>query len=298
MPSYINNVLELIHDTLKYLTLHRDPILADQENCDYFRKQFKKVRSTKNINTVPKITLTPQKPEDTVSKPTPAMVAEPVVKTSPVLKKEFIPSNVLPLPQSKREDNKIPPHPPSEPKPQLREERLNALSFERWKKILTKIAPECHTILEIPSDSLAKKINSRWKTKNQTAPITVLCYQEIPEQKALLEQIAKALDVHFGPAKLTFAESIEKEKHWETFLSVSDLKLVICCDYTLWQLPGLLQFYKEIPALKTRQLGEKPLFLLPDLSLYIKDPLLKRSLWKALCQICDPALLQSSSTKI
>jgi len=70
------------------------------------------------------------------------------------------------------------------------------------------------------------------------------------------------------------------------------LKLIIVCDYTLWQLPNLMQFYKETPAQKTRQLGEKSLFLLPDLSLYLKDPLLKRSLWKALW----PMLL-SLSTK-
>jgi hypothetical protein len=43
-----------------------------------------------------------------------------------------------------------------------------------------------------------------------------------------------------------------------------------------------MHFYKETPAQGTRTLGNIPLFLLPDLSLYLKDPLLKRSLWKAL----------------
>jgi hypothetical protein len=62
------------------------------------------------------------------------------------------------------------------------------------------------------------------------------------------------------------------------------LKWVIVCDYSLWQLRGLMQFYKETPAQGTRMLGNVPIFLLPDLSLYLKDPLLKRSLWKALCQ--------------
>jgi hypothetical protein len=148
---------------------------------------------------------------------------------------------------------------------------------------------------EIPSDAIAKKIANRWKTKNQIAPITVICYQENPEHRQLLEQIVKALDVYFGPAKLLIADAVEREKEWKTFLSAVDLKLVIACDYTLWQLQNLCPFYKEIPAQKYRQLGEKPLFLLPDLSLYLKDPLLKRSLWKALCQMISS--LPSPSTK-
>jgi hypothetical protein len=162
------------------------------------------------------------------------------------------------------------------------------LPFGKWKTLLSKVAPEVHILSDVPNDAIAKKIATRWKTKNLSAPITLLCYQEIPEQKALLEQIAIALDVHFAPAKLVSAETIEKEQQWETFLSVDALKLVIACDYTLWQMPGLLKFYKE--ATPKRLLGEKELFLLPDLSLYLKDPLLKRSLWKALCQICEPLL--------
>ncbi|MES2273555.1 MAG: hypothetical protein V4487_05150, partial [Chlamydiota bacterium] len=130
----------------------------------------------------------------------------------------------------------------------------------------------------------ARKIASRWKTKNKTAPISLLSFQEPPEQKALLEQIALALDVCFGPARLIHAETVEKENQWEAFLSVPDLKIAIVCDYSLWQMKGLMHFYKENPTAGTRQLGSTPVFLLPDLSLYLKDPLLKRSLWKALCQ--------------
>ena len=115
-------------------------------------------------------------------------------------------------------------------------------------------------------------------------PISILSFGEPPEHKALLEQIGKAIDVYFGPAHLIDAEAIEKENQWEAFLSVADLKLILCCDYSLWQMGHLMKHFKEIPAAATRHLGKTPLFLLPDLSLYLKDPLLKRSLWKALCQ--------------
>lgn len=157
-------------------------------------------------------------------------------------------------------------------------------SFHDMRRLLSIVAPNLPILDQIPSDDIAQKIAHQWKTKNQIAPITILTYQEPPEQKALLEQIAKAVDVCFGPARFINAEPIEKEKQWEAFLSSSELKTVIVCDYSLWQLHNLMPFYKENPNQKTRTLGKANLFLLPDLSLYLKNPALKRSLWKAFNQ--------------
>ena len=61
---------------------------------------------------------------------------------------------------------------------------------------------------------------------------------------------------------------------------------MIACDYTVWQLHDLFRYYKENPEKQIRTLKEIPLFLLPDLTLYLKDPLLKRSLWKAIWKVC------------
>jgi hypothetical protein len=241
----MRTALKLIEDTKAYLEQLKDPIFASEEDCAYFRKLFKK----------------------------------PLPPPAPVIKPVFVPPPVLVKP----------PEPAPAPKPVIVEEPAAPIKprefTSEWSHVLRKTAPELAQLKNVPSDAIAKKINTRWKTKNQTAPITVLYLQEIPEQKALLEEITKALDIYFGPAKLVYAESIEKEKQWEALLTMPDLRLIICCDFTLWQLSGLMKFYKEIPASNNRQLGDKPLFLLPDLSLYLKDPLLKRSLWKALCQI-------------
>ncbi|HSX25540.1 MAG TPA: hypothetical protein VLE89_00860 [Chlamydiales bacterium] len=163
-------------------------------------------------------------------------------------------------------------------------ENASFLGWGWFNSLFSKIAPELPVIAEIPSDANAKKISTRWKTKNQSSPISLLSFQEPAAQKTLLEEVAKALDVYFGGARLVQAEGIEKEKQWEAFLSTAGLKIVIVCDYTLWQLNGLMAFYKENPTQGIRTLGGISLFLLPDLSLYLKDPLLKRSLWKALCQ--------------
>ncbi len=228
-------------------------VFASPENADYFRKNFRRVEPT-----IPQ-----EKPSFKAPTPEPEK-REPVSPPPPVVKIE---------------KSAEPPPKPILPKP--------VVNFSAVRNVLSVVAPELAILNEIPNDALAKKLSERWKTKNQTAPLSVLVYQENAEQRAFLEEIAKALDVYFGPAKIVHAEEIEKEKQWETFLSVEGLKLVIVCDYTLWQMSHLMRFYKEIPNSGVRVLGNTPLFLLPDLSLYLKDAHLKRSLWKALCQKCS-----------
>jgi hypothetical protein len=261
MHTHIEQTLAWIKDAKLFLEGYSDPILSDAETCDYFRQRIKKA---------------PVKKVEALEDPAPKILPPLKIERSP-------PPPVL--------QNPTPLDTPvSPPLPPKKKENLLGL-----RALFSKIAPEMPLLQEIPSDAIAKKIANRWKTKNQIAPITVLSYQENPEHRQFLEQIVKALDVYFGPAKLLIADAIEREKEWKTFLSAAELKLVIACDYTLWQLQNLCPFYKEIPAQKYRQLGEKPLFMLPDLSLYLKDPLLKRSLWKALCQMISSLL--SPSTK-
>ncbi len=265
---------ETLKELLSLLEEAGSYVLASPEDANYFRTR-KKSQPLKQKDVVIKKTEPP--PPFTASLREVVQETEPVasfvepIKPAPVIKKVETP----PSPSFKET---LPPL-----KPMIKEE-ISSFNFSAMRNLLSIVAPELAILHEIPKDDLAKKISERWKTKNKSAPISVLLFQEPAEQKALLEQIAKALDVYFGPAKIVHAEKIEKDKQWEAFLSVADLKLVIVCDYTLWQLSSLMQFYKETPAQGTRMLRDTPLFLLPDLSLYLKDPLLKRSLWKALCQ--------------
>jgi hypothetical protein len=302
--SLAQRKLTWIKDAKLFLENHCDPILSDADTCDYFRKKAKAPVAKLSIpgkseneprpegrgmiweefRTPPKSgceisgpeNLSFWRPDETAARTVnqdasdlPQKVPDIVISANA---KEAI-AELFPLeimPQRLK---------PAEEVVQMRSKPASFL-----RALFLKIAPEMAILSELPNDAIAKKIANRWKTKNQIAPITVIYYQEQPEQKELLEKIAKALDVYFGPATLLFAEPIEREKEWKMFLSAVELKLIIICDYTLWQLQNLCQFYKETPTQKKRQLGEKPLFMLPDLSLYLKDPLLKRSLWKALCQ--------------
>lgn len=243
-------------------------VLASPEDAEFFRAEFAK---------------------KTQAHPKPLEVAPPhEIPIAPPVEKKEIPSSLPPKAQIKPAlpTVKAAAAEPAPIKENLHEEPISPpkADFGSLRTILKTAAPELAILHDIPNDLIARKISERWKTKNQAAPISILCWQEPPEQKALLEQIARALDVYFGGARMIQVDAIEKEKQWEAFLSVADLKTIIVCDYTLWQLNHLMQFYKETPAQGTRVLGNIPLFLLPDLSLYLKDHLLKRSLWKALCQ--------------
>ncbi len=152
--------------------------------------------------------------------------------------------------------------------------RVEPRPLMEMRAALKKVAPELAFVEKPPDDAFARSVSERWKTRNQVAPITVLTFKDT--ERPLLEAIAKALDVLHGPAKLIEAEGLE----WETFLSTEGLKWVLITDAALYQLPQLRALYKESP----KMLGKVPLFLFPDLSLYAKDPLLKKSLWKALQQ--------------
>lgn len=255
-------------------------ILANESDANYFRSANKKSANSPSV--LPQ--LPKPFPKSAIPNKEPPRIQEPDLKNTtfpPLAIKEIPPPKASPPAMTAPvAEPKKPPSWTSSDLPSPTE----MPNFSTLKSLFNRLAPQITIMNEIPSDAEAKKIASRWKTKNQVAPISILYLSEPGPQKELLAALSKAIDIYFGPARLISAESIEKEKQWEAFLSSGDLKWVIACDYTLWQLAELMRNYKEFPTKQRRTLGNIPLFLLPDLSLYLKDPLLKRSLWKALCQ--------------
>jgi hypothetical protein len=263
----------LYEGILRYIQQEESPIFASSEDYLYFRSLYQKPN--------------PQ-PEKSFLNP----ISERALPLEPLLK---LPKEPLPLPlkTDKGKENVVLVSPPAaletkklpipeksidEPSPPIKKE------FEtNWEKVLAKINPELKIFKQPPSDITAKKIAQRWKTKNQVAPLTILFYHEDASQKTLLNNIKIALETTFFATKLVSAEEIEKDSQWQTFLNSTELKGILICDFSLWQLPELMKLYKEGSSLQSRWLDEKPLFLFPDLSLYLKDTQLKRSLWKALC---------------
>ena len=241
-------------------------LLTTPEDAAYFRSLWKPPSKTPPISPPPeeRIVFTPP--------------ASPVVEITP-------PPPPLPEPTAIQAKVEEPP-----PAPSLRSSApvpvaTPPMDLGEMRALLRKVAPEVPLLEEAPSDAVAKRVGARWKARKEGGRVVVFFYQEPDEHRLLLEKITHAIDIYFGPARLVSAEAIEKKGEWEALLSLPELELALVCDSTLWQLPKLRGMYKELPREHKRLLGEKPLFLLPDLSLYLKDPLLKRSLWKAICQI-------------
>lgn len=264
MADSQSDALALIAALRNLLQENRAPLFASAPDCDFFRTFYR--TSPKRASLSPETELPASPPP-----------------SAPEKKPVPLPQNQTPL---KREPLRVETvHKADVSRSEVSSKALDVEDrFEDLRVIVTKIAPSLSICNDIPNDQEAKRLAHRWKTRNQSAPLSVLMFQELEEHRQLLSSLTLALDVVLGGARLIAAEGIEKDKQWEAFLSVTELKVVIVCDSTLWQMPNLLQFYREVPNRSERFLHQTPLFLLPDLTLYLKDPLLKRSLWKALCQ--------------
>ena len=156
------------------------------------------------------------------------------------------------------------------------------LSFGDMKNIIKEAVPNYILVDIIPPDKKAKDISQAWKMKKCAAEITILSFRESPQQLLFLKSLAQAIDIMYMPTKVVSGIEIEQENQWGAFFSKADLKLIIACDYSILSFPNLVTHYKEIPAHRQHFLSDIPLFMLPDISLYLKDPMLKKSLWVSL----------------
>lgn len=137
-----------------------------------------------------------------------------------------------------------------------------------------------------PSDEKAKRIKDSWKERSLAPPIALLIGDQKDSERIFLGHIAAAIDTLIAPCRTVAATPLEQDKKWDIFLSSKELKHIIAPDSVL---TGNLITYLREPGEGKRFLGEKPLFLLPDLALYLKDPLLKKHLWSALCRVLSPS---------
>jgi hypothetical protein len=132
-------------------------------------------------------------------------------------------------------------------------------------------------------DRKAKQIKNGWKIKSRLIDVPIFATKELTPYLPLLNNIAKAIDASFVPSRVIQIEAIESKDVWDTLLDPNYIKLILCPDVILWSSKALLNHYKQQPLKSIQKLGQIDLIVLPDLSLYIKDPLLKQALWNMLC---------------
>lgn len=109
--------------------------------------------------------------------------------------------------------------------------------------------------------------------------VAILSFNELPTHRAFLGMLAQAIQLRFGKQTKLVGMS-----GWE------NARLIIAADYGISSNPALSKLFREGDRPGQTFLGKTPLFLLTDLALYMREPKLKRSLWKALVDV----LYQSS----
>jgi hypothetical protein len=150
------------------------------------------------------------------------------------------------------------------------------------KQMVTKILPDVALAGAIPDDAVAKKLAHLYKEQHLTAKVLVLSFGETGPALQFLQNVTKAIDTHLAPAKLIEMRKIERENSWEITLSSSTLQLILAPPFTEWKSISLARFYRENPSSKTHFLHDTPLLLTQPIAAYLKNPDLKRELWKNL----------------
>jgi hypothetical protein len=150
------------------------------------------------------------------------------------------------------------------------------------RQLVAKLAPHSPLASDIPDDSRAKKISHLWEERLNTAEVILLSYGQTGSELKFLQNVTQAITTLLVPAKLIDAIRFEKENEWPIFFSSFSLKLIIAPDMNLWKKTHLSTFYKENPASGLHFFDKTPLLMLPPISHYLKNPHLKKQLWKTL----------------
>ena len=254
--------LTLIDETLNFLRSHDAPLKpckkkpeAKKQPCEAKKLQPKCVEKKGEKPAVP--TLDTKKVEE---KRVATLQIKPDKK--PVAKKKLVEPAVI----------------------KLTKPALNAAisSNQGFISFMKKDFPSVRLHQNPQSDIRAKAMRFAWKDKKNLSAVPLLYDNALTPYKPLLENIAKAISLIFMPSRLLDVSSMHTHDTWQMLLENGDIKLVVAPDSLLSRYPLLKELTSE-PE-NASLLGPHPLLHLPDLSLYQKDPLLKRSLWETLCQ--------------
>lgn len=160
-------------------------------------------------------------------------------------------------------------------------EPFSSLEIEEFWTLFPTLFPHIRLSKSIPSDNEARKINTRWLNE-QEAAILILSFGETESSTAFLKKMAQGISERLASARVLSVSRI-KEEEWPQIFSSPSLRLIIASDYALYTHPPLMHHYREQAQPRKVFLFNKPLLLLSDPSLYIKEPQLKALLWKTIC---------------
>lgn len=156
------------------------------------------------------------------------------------------------------------------------------ISLGDIRDIIKEKFPKQALIDDVPSDIEAKKIIDAWKQEPAIPAIMVLSFDETAEQQDFLEKLSKAINEKIAPSAVVKFDRVIHEQGWAAALQTKELRFIIAPTHGLHASPELMKHYREAPKQAKHYLGNIPLFLLPDIGIYLKNPKLKISLWNDL----------------
>jgi hypothetical protein len=148
------------------------------------------------------------------------------------------------------------------------------------RQLIAKTLPDVALTTTVPDDASAKKMSDLWRQKHLSAKVFVVSFGETGP---FLQNVTKAIDTLLAPAHLIEGPKMEREKSWELALSAPALQLILVPPFAAWKTTQLARFYRENPSSNTHFLKDTPLMFMQPVVAYLKNPDLKRELWKSLC---------------
>ena len=139
-----------------------------------------------------------------------------------------------------------------------------------------------------PDDKVAHQVANKWKQATGIPDIAILSYREAPKEREFLGNVAKAICNQIAPSSVLSAVEIEHQDKWKKLLSAPNLKLIITCEKSMHSLSLMMKHHNTKTS--RQYLDKTPLLLLSNVSLYLRDPSLKLSLWNAICQFNNEIL--------
>ena len=184
-----------------------------------------------------------------------------------------------------------PPPPAEKPKPAPKTKPIELSSNKKeiapqnmtpFLSFMQRTFPHTRLHTQPLQDKRALAVRLAYQDRQNLSSVPLLYDASLLPFRPLLENIAKSISLVFTPSRLLDVTSMHSSDSWQTLLQADKVTLILVPDSILASYPKLASLVDEAGA--HALLGPHPLLHLPDLSLYQKDPLLKRSLWETLCQ--------------
>ena len=155
-------------------------------------------------------------------------------------------------------------------------------SFQDIKSLLRAHFKNLKIYDDLPDDKEAKILAKLYENKTYIAECILLHEASNKKELTLLQNLANAIDKRFASCDILSLEEIEKNGQLDIILKDKNVRLFIATKDLVWHHPKLLNNYSETSTGPFKKLATKDLFTLMNLEYYLKDPLLKRSLWNYL----------------